>query len=301
MPDPSREAAEPSSISDTAGAPPAPPPNPKSGVSRSRRFWNKTTAAITAVIGLVGAVTGVISVIPILTRDATNFSHLEISAQPVAGDSTEWAIPAEALDAGFPVTGDPCGDEQLAWLKANGESMQRSLMLNARNAASEGAMLALTEFRSTAKPGEDRGALQVRLVCAPNGVMPELLYYGKLLADEPDAQAVHVKIDSSAATNASPEMPVAFNLAPGESGKIPIDLFSRYPVHGALQVTVLSRDESKVFEVEGSEFEMPALLYGGEIFLFTTQEGLKCNRIEAGTLLPCTLDELRHELEVAPR
>lgn len=301
MPDPSREAAEPSSISDAAGAPSAPPPNPKSSASRSRKFWNKTTAAITAVIGLVGAVTGVIGVIPILTRDATNFSHLEISAQPVTGDSTEWAIPPEALDAGFPATDSPCGDEQLAWLEANGESMQRSLMLNARNAASEGAMLALTEFRSTAKPGEDRGALQVRLVCAPSGVMPELLYYGKLLADEPDSQAVHVKIESGAATNASPEMPVAFNLAPGESGKIPIDLFSRYPAHGALQVTVLSRDESKVFEVEGSEFEMPALLHGGEMFLFTTPEGLKCNRIEAGTMLPCTLDELRHELEVAPR
>jgi hypothetical protein len=253
------------------------------------------------MVAVVGAVTGVISVIPILTRDATNFSHLEIAATPVVGENTEWAIPIEALDADFPTAGSVCGPEQLEWLEAHAEPMQRSFMLNARNSAQEGAMLALTEFRSTTAGDEDRGAVKIRLVCAPSGLLPELSYYAKLMADAPDVQAVHVKVEANAAPNSSPEMPVAFNLAPGESGKIPIDLFSRNPVSGTMQVTVLSRDESQTVEIEGSEFEMPALLFGGEMFLFTTADGLVCNRVESGTLMPCTLDELRHEMEVAPR
>ena len=260
-----------------------------------RKFWTRTKIFVSGALALIGAVTGVISVIPILTRDATNFSHLEIAATPVAGEASEWALPVEALDLEFPVTGTACGPEQVSWLEANATRMQRSFMLNLRNVASEGAMLALTEFRSTAEGDEDRGPVKIRFVCDPSGVMPELLYYGKLLADDPSRDAVHVKLQTGAATNSSPEMPVAFNLAPGESGKIPLDLFSRNPVRGSVQATVLSRDEQRTVEIAGSEFEMPALLFGGEMFLFSSADGLSCYRAEVGALVTCTLDELRQE------
>lgn len=262
------------------------------------KFWTRTKVIISATIAVVGAVTGVISVIPVLTRDATNFSHLEISAEPVTGDTSEWAIPVEAFETEFPA-GAGCGPEQLAWLEAHAEPMQRNFMLNARNSAREGAMLALIEFRSTAAADAERGSLHVRLVCAPTGVVPESAYYAKLMADDPTKDAAHVRIETDAAPNSSPELPVAFNLAPGESGKIPIDLFSRSQVEGSMQVTVLSRDESQIVVIEGSAFEMPSLLFGGDMFLFTSSDGLVCNRVEAGTLLTCTLDELRHEWETA--
>lgn len=279
----------------------AAPPSPAAAAPKKPggKFWTRTKVIISGTIALVGAVTGVISVIPILTRDATNFSHLEISATPITGAASEWAISAEALDQEFPSTGPICGPDQLAWLEAHAKPMQRSYMLNMRNVASEGAMLALTEFRSTAAGDEDRGPVSVRLVCDPSGSMPELMYYGKLVADAPSLDAVHVKLQAGAAPNSSPEMPIAFNLAPGESGKIPLDLFARNPVQGAVQVTVLSRDEERVIEIDGSEFEMPALLFGGEMFLVTSNDGLSCQRVDAGTLAPCTLDELRQEIESA--
>ena len=265
------------------------------GVKPARRFWTRTNKTIAAILSVVGAVTGVISVIPILTRDATNFSHLEIAATPVESEVSEWALPAEALDIEFPATGTACGPEQLSWLQTHAEPMQRGFMLTLRNAASEGAMLALTEFRSTATGDEDRGPVKIRFVCDPSGVMPELLYYGKLLADNPSHDAVHVKLQAGAAPNSSPEMPVAFNLAPGESGKIPLDLFARNPVHGSIQATVLSRDEQLTVEIDGSEFEMPALLFAGEMFLFRSATGLRCYRVEMGTLSSCTLEEIKQE------
>ncbi len=274
----------------------APPqPAPIAEAKPARKFWTRTNKIIAATLSVVGAVTGVISVIPILTRDATNFSHLEIVSAPIVGEASEWALPVEALDLDFPVTDTACGPEQLSWLEANAEPMQRRFMLTLRNVASEGAMLALTEFRSTTEGDEDRGPVKIRFVCDPSGVMPELLYYGKLLADDPSHDAVQVKLQAGAVPNSSPEMPVAFNLAPGESGKIPLDLFSRNPVQGSVQATVLSRDEKRIVEIEGSEFEMPALLFAGEMFLFSSADGPSCYRVEAGTLATCTLDELRQE------
>lgn len=273
------------------------PPEPKVPEPGSK-FWTRTKVFVSGAIAFVGAVTGVIAVIPILTRDATNFSHLELSAAVSSGEASEWALPPEALDLGFPPDSTPCGDPQLKWLEANAEPIRRDFMVTARNSAREGAMLALTEFRSTSEGEEDRGAVKVRLVCQPSGVVPELLYYAKLLADDPAREAVHVKIEKDASPHSSPEMPVAFNLAPGESGKIPLELFSRNPASGKLEVTVRSRDESRVVEIEGSEFEMPALLYGGEMYLFTGKDGLSCLSAQAGALLPCTLDELRQELSL---
>lgn len=263
------------------------------------KFWTRTKVIVSGALAVVGAVTGVISVIPILTRDATNFSHLQIAAAPVTGDESEWAIAIDALDDSFPDTAAACGVDQLAWLKANGTPLKRSFMIDLRNVASEGAMLALTDFRSTEEGAEDRGPISVRFVCDPSGVPPKLLYYGKLLADDPSASATHVKLKAGADPNSSPEAPIAFNLGPGESGKLPLDLFSRNPVEGKVQVTVLSRDEQRTVEIEGSQFHMPALLFAGEMFLYTSSDGLICQKIEAGTIRSCSIDELRHEVEQA--
>lgn len=288
-----QETSEPQSLTQ-------PPPPSEASLRRgaARKFWNRTNIIVGVVLGVIGAITGVISVIPILTRDASNFSHLEISAEPVSSGASVWAVPADALRSGFP-QGMPCGPEQLEWLQTHATQIQQSFMLNARNSASEGAMLALTEFRSTADPvaNEARGEVSVRLVCDPSGTLPETVYYAQLMADDPSQVAAHVKLEAGTAATASPKMPVAFNLAPGESGKIPLELFSRNPATGSVQVTVLSRDESRTIEIEGSAFEMPALLFAGEMYLVTVADGLACVRSDAGALVPCTLDELNSELE----
>lgn len=265
------------------------------------RFWTRTKVIISGTLAFVGAVTGVVSVIPILTRDATNFSHLEITATPVTGEVTEWAIPLEALDEEFPSSDTACGPEQSAWLQAHAEPIQRSFMLNTRNTANDGPMLALVDFRATTSGDSDRSDIRVRLVCEPTGTMPELMYYGKLMADDPEQIAVHTKIQTVAVPTGVPEMPVTFNLAPGESGKIPLELFSRNVASGSIQVTVLSRDERQKVHVEGSDFKMPALLFGGEMYLFTSPDGLSCHRVEAGTLFSCTIDDLRMEMDRAER
>lgn len=274
-------------------------PAPPAGPPRGRRFWTRTKVIVSGTIALVGTVASVISIIPILTRDATNFSHLTVSAVAVEDDVTEWALPPEALDLDFPAADEPCGASRIDWLKEHAKPLHRSFVVSARNSASEGAMLALTEFRSTEEGAAERGPVNVRLVCDPTGSPPEEVYYGRLLADEPTSEATQARVRSGDPASAIPEVPIAYNLAPGESGKIPLELFSRNPVSGKVQMTVLSRSESRTVEIDGSEFEMPALLYGGDMYLFTTAEGLECQRVENNTLRRCSMEELRHEQSTA--
>lgn len=267
-------------------------------VMRARRLRPRVGAVATGVIGFVGAVTGVITVISILASDKTSFSHLEMTATVDERTASEWVLPLSALDTDSP-DGSPCGPEHIAWLEEHAERMERRLMLTVRNTAREGAMLALTDFRSDTPGAADRGPVGVRLVCDPSGVLPANLYYGRVDVDRPDLTARHIHIKPAGTAVAAPEIPIAYNLAPGETGRIPIELFSRNPVQGAIEVTVLNRDEEQSLTIEGSEFEMPALLFGGDMYLFTGTDGLECQHIAQGIVAPCTMEELRSEAEAA--
>ncbi|MFZ1382981.1 MAG: hypothetical protein WAS54_09395 [Scrofimicrobium sp.] len=270
-------------------------------------FWTKTKIIASSILALVAAVTGIISIIPILTADPSNAKHLEMSAAPIETAVTEWAIPPEtildeeqftALAEVFEGAG-VCDSNGVSWLKQNGTQIQRHFSLSVRNAAKEGPMLALTDFRSTASGDAVRGPINTMFRCDPSGVVPQSVTYAKLLADDPSAVATVVRLEAGAAPGSSPDVPLVFNLAPGETGTIPIDLYSRNPVSGSMQTTVVTSDENLDVEVEGSMFEMPALMFAGEMYLIVGPEGLECQRVDRGALEQCSLQELHDELAAA--
>lgn len=262
-------------------------------VKRSR--LSRTGAVVMAVISVVGTAAGVFGVVQAMTRDTTNFSHLQISAGPTEGATAEWAVPEDALDR-LPDAGW-CGEEMTSWLESNATPLRREVSIKLRNDATEGPMLALTDFRPVSTVAEKRGPLRVRLVCDPAGSIPSQIYHGRVDADK-GTTARHVRVSGTGA-EAAPPVPVAFNLAPGESGTIPVGLFSRMPVSGSLEATVLSGKEEKVVAIPGTEFELPALLFAGDMYLITTDAGLLCVQTEKGVIEECTLDELKHEVAMA--
>ena len=111
--------------------------------------------------------------------------------------------------------------------------------------------------------------------------------------------ARHVRAVEDAASTSAPEIPVAYNLAPGESGLIPLELFSRAPAEGAISVAVLSGSAEQILTLEGSEFSLPALLYAGDMHMYTTNDGLMCRLVQRGTITTCTIDDLQRELQIA--
>ncbi|MDA3145801.1 hypothetical protein JSO19_00210 [Leucobacter sp. UCMA 4100] len=274
----------------------APHQEPK---KKTKRGWSTTNKVVGGVIAVVGAITGTITAIEIVTRDTTNFSHLEMSFEPVTDETSEWAVTAAQLTENAFPAGARCTAEQHAWLEANAVALDRHYMLTLRNTASTGSMLAINDIRSTAPEPPERGELFMRVVCDPAGFPARDLFYGKLLADRPDLVATNVNVKGDTAAQRNPEVPVSFNLGPGESGKIPLDLFGKYPANGEVEVTVYRGDEQRVERVPGSEFTMPALLFGGDWFLVTTDSGVECRRLEAGAIETCTLDEALHEIAIA--
>lgn len=278
-----------------------PPTAPADAGARRKTRWSRSGVILTTALTVIGTVASVIGVIQVFTRDTSNFAHLSVTASPAADSVSEWALPESAVDS-LPASMDgPCGAAQRSWLEANAEPIQRRLLLTTRNAATDGAMLALTDIRSTATRPSERGPLSVRVVCDPTGRIPELLYYGRVDADDPASSARHVEIKAALPANAAPAIPVTYNLAPGESGQIPIELFSRYPVSGTLEVTVHSGSDERRVTIKESQFTVPALLFGGDMYLFTAEEGLVCLLVEAGSLSACTTDQVKSELTAAQR
>lgn len=272
---------------------------PEAPAKKPKRGWSTTNKVIGTVLAVVGAITGTITAVEIFTRDSTNFSHLQMTLEPLTDETSEWAVSAAQLEAGELPAGARCSAEQLTWLEANAKPLERHFVLSLRNTASSGSMLAVNDIRSTAPEPAERGELFMRVVCDPAGFPARDLFYGKVLADRPDLVATNVNVKGDGAAQRNPEVPVSFNLAPGESGKIPLDLFGKYPADGSLEVTVYSGDEQQVEAVPNSDFSVPALLFGGDWFLVTTAEGVECRRIEAGAIEPCTLDEALHEIAIA--
>lgn len=114
-----------------------------------------------------------------------------------------------------------------------------------------------------------------------------------------DTPARHVQLEYGRPPNSSPEIPITYNLAPGESRQFAIELFSRSPSIGSLKISVLHRDERRDVEIEGTEFNVPSLLFAGDMYLVTTADGIVCRRAEAGSLTECTLLELQAEAAAA--
>lgn len=270
-----------------------------SGPKPNRKRWSRTGVILTTVITVVGTIASVIGVIQVLTRDTTKFSHLQISAEPTSDQVREWAVPEAVLES-LPASRG-CDSELNSWLEVNAEPLQRSLSIRLRNHATEGAMLALIDFRANGAAAEQRGPLAIRLVCDPAGSLPHQIYFGRIDADKPGAPANRMLLKSRAQAEAAVPVPVAFNLAPGESGTLPVELFSRMPATGSLEVTVLNGKEQQDLVIPGSEFELPAMLFGGSMYLLTTESGLVCLQTERRIIDECAFDELKHAVATAQK
>lgn len=272
-----------------------------SPVPPSRPFWNRTKVAISVLVGAISVVTGIIGVVPVLTKDPSNFSHLKIEATIGDSEVREWTLPAEALDGSYPVPekGAPvCGDLQVNWLLEHGEPLERRIHLNMRNSASEGPALALVDFRTTSEKPENRGQPQIRVTCTASEQLPETIYYARLDADTDVSTARDVVLKRGDGSQQE-QLSVAVNLRPGETQQTLFELFARYPADGAIEATVLSGQEERVIEIEGSDFVVPPLLFSGEMYLITAADGLRCERVDGGSIQPCTIEELLFEASTA--
>lgn len=294
---PAGEASEglPSVDGDTAVTRATSPP------ARSKPFWSRTKVAVSVLVGVISVVTGVISVVPVLTKDPSNFSHLRIDAAMGDSEAREWALPPAAFDGSYPTPAEgssACGEAQVAWLDAHGQPLNRRIHLKMRNSAAEGPALALVDFRTTAEMPAERGEPQVRVTCVSSAQLPETVYYARLDADTKASTARDVVLKRGEGDQQE-QMGVAVNLRPGESQQTLFELFARFPAEGAIEVTVLSGEDERVIEIEGSEFRLPPLLFSGEMYLVTAADGLRCERVDGGSIQPCTVEEMLFEASAA--
>lgn len=247
----------------------------------ARRIWTRTGKVVTVIVSAVSLATGVISVIPILTRDATGLGSLEVTAAPYEAGPPEFALEPAADLATFP-GGAACGPEQLAWFEANAQPLAHRFSLALGNRASEGSMLALTDFRAVASAAS--GDALVRVVC--DSVVPDV-QSARLFVDQPAATAFFGS-DTFGGGN-RPDSPVAWNLAPGENGTIIVDLLASSAASGALEVTAASGRDNKTFEITGSDFQIPGLVAAGTRYLLVTDDGLACRAYDGAE---CTVESL---------
>ncbi|MFF2371820.1 hypothetical protein [Agromyces sp. NPDC058110] len=246
-----------------------------------RRIWTRTGKVIAIVVSAVSFATGIIGVMPILLRDATGLGSLEVTAAPFEGGPQEFALSPDADLTTFPV-GSACDSEQLAWLASNAEPLAHRVAVDMGNRASEGSMLALTEFRAVTAAAT--GDVRIRVVCettTPN------VQSARLFVDQPSATAYFG--GDTLGGDGRPDSPVAWNLAPGENGTIVIDLLSATAVTGTLQLTAQSGKESTPVDVEGSDFALPGLVASGARFLLVTADGFTCQAVD-GT--ECSVEAL---------
>lgn len=278
-----------------AEAAPAGDPAPAARPSPWARFldlfrtkgWKRVTAIVTTFVTVVGLVTGIISVIPILTRDATGLSSLEAELTPFAESTSEFALPEAALDGSFPIAAEPCGAEQLAWLDEHGEPLQRRFLLDMRNVAGEGGVLALTELRAEGERTPAEAAVY-RVVCedpAASGVMRS----ARLDTDSTESRAVFVGVGGSSSADVVADVPVGWNLMPGETGKLVVDLYGADDFAGDLAVTLHSGRESSAAVISGDEIRLPGLWQAGTSYLVPGEAGWECRRVAGGVVVPCEL------------
>lgn len=265
-----------------------------------RPLRSRARVIMTALIGVISVVSGVVGIYATFARDPSNFSHLRVAAAPVSDGAAEWALPPDAPLATFPAPGrdGSCGAEQRRWLAEHGREMSRRFQVELRNAATEGPSLALVDFRTAGETAAERGQPLIRVLCSGEEQPPETVSFARLDADTRESTARTVTLRRGEGQREE-QLPLIVNVAPGESAQTRLELFARSPAAGGLTVTVLSGEEERVVPIEGIDFSLPALLFSGEMYLVTGPEGLRCERIDGGSILPCTLEELLFEAATA--
>ncbi len=254
---------------------------------RARKGWSTTTKVISATIAVVGAVTGVVSVVQVMTRDTSGFHTLSLTATATTSGTTEFALPLSEIDAGFPASATPCGSEQLDWLEARAEPLERRLRIEMRNNASEGAMLALVGFRAEIESAKSDSTTHVLVLC-PTDTPVTAVRAAALTVDTAEATARFRALRNTQQSQAIPDIPVSWNLAPGETGVLDIELSAERSTAGSLVVTALSGRDQSALPIVGSDFELPGLWRHGDSYLIVGAGGFECVReVPGGEAVGC--------------
>lgn len=267
---------------------------------RVRKTWSTTVKVLSGTVAVVGAVTGVLSVIQPFGRDLSGLGTLSLTAVAVAGEKTEFALPISELND-FPASETACSTEQLDWLNTHAKPLQQRFRVEMRNNASEGAMLALVDFRADQTQIEDAPATRVLVSCAP-AALPTAVRAATIQVDVADATAQFHTLRNTQQAQASPEVPVSWNLAPGESGTLDIEVTAEHSTVGHLVATVLSSRKSSKVTIKGADFTLPGLWRHGEEYFVVGATGLECVTATAakeGACTPADIAELAQKSTAA--
>lgn len=254
--------------------------------------WKKIGAIAATIIAVVGAVTGVIQIVQAMNRNMSGVDTVTVTASVVEDSISEWAIPGGAL-ADFPADASACGAQQLAWLDANAAPLERKLDISMRNTASEGATVVVDFIESQLDGGQEADAA-VLMVCDPAGAPGAPRQFARV---NTSGEPAFYQRPISEGEPPAPASRVTWNLAPGETGTVRLHVFSPEGAAGSLTVSVTSGSDQKQIAIEGSEFEVPPLLLGGEVALYATAEGFVCEQLVNSVRTPCTLEGVRGALE----
>lgn len=239
-----------------------------------RKLIGRVWAAIGAVIGVVGAVTGVISVWPILTANASGVDDLRLSASPYPAAVTEWALPLGADLSTYPSGGEGCTDERRAWLEERATPVHRSIVIDMRNVADSGPMLSISDVRLEGDRFAGR-ASAVLVVCDPGAAPPQTLEAAELDASTADAVAVFSPEAYGIQQEGLPDLPVTWNLAPGETGLVVLRIGSSVAYEGTLTASVVDRGETTTVPIlvdDAETLAAPALVELGVVHLLAGSE-----------------------------
>jgi hypothetical protein len=239
-------------------------------------------------VAAISFVTGIIAVIPILTRDATNFDSLRLEGTALGGD-LEYAVPTDADFASFPQgAAGLCDPAQQTWLEANGSRITTTFLVDVRNVASEGPMLALTRLRGSGDAGSD--PMLVKVLCSPTGASAVSMQAARLFVSDASQVAYFDKSAFGQTQEGIPDSPVAWNLAPGETGQFALSLFPMQGFTGRLVLTAMSGTEQRDFTVL-DEISLPGLVRGGLSYL-AVDGSLVCVRIDGAERIACEIGDL---------
>ncbi|MFN4001410.1 hypothetical protein [Microcella sp.] len=232
-----------------------------------------TLAALATIASLV---VGVISIIPILTNDSSGVGTLESTGR-VVSQGVYAVEPGDLVD--FPSGVDVgCDPSQRAWLEEMGESVPRTILVEVRNVASEGAIVAVTEVRAEGRFSEPEQAV-VLVECSPwdqaGSGKPALLE----LSDGTIATFDN-SIDGRL-QGGLPDSPIAYNLAPGETAQFLLTVFGAQDFSGEIVSTVTSGRErvSQPIEIDGlDELRIPGSSLSAGTYLTVVDGKLICAR-----------------------
>ncbi|MGV8896547.1 MAG: hypothetical protein ACOH10_02240 [Rhodoglobus sp.] len=162
-------------------------------------------------------------------------------------------------------------------------------MITFQNNASEGAMLALADFRGLGeRQADSRGAIRVE--CDTTGLAPSNLLAARLDLGV-DGEIAYFD-DSYLKSVDLPDTPVVLNLAPGEGAQLLLQLKSGKRFTGDINVTVKSGSDTRdVLLPLSDEVIVPAAMVRGDIYL-RAHGTLDCVTHQNGAEVICSLAEV---------